>query len=159
MGSVVVDVMPKSAQLDPMGRAVTGAMPVLGFPQFVDVRQGKRFVLTVEGEVTREVLASARLLAEKTLTTPGVEEIVSVREAGDATDLDDDVDTDWTDMEYWGAGDTVTGDVSGHTPRALPKHHQIDESMLGDVQAGSYYGRAEDVKSDAQRAADEAAGN
>ncbi|WP_431310504.1 phosphoribosylformylglycinamidine synthase subunit PurS [Mobilicoccus caccae] len=149
MGSVVVDVMPKSAQLDPMGRAVTGAMPVLGFPQFVDVRQGKRFVLTVEGEVTREVLASARLLAEKTLTTPGVEEIVSVREAGDATDLDDDVDADWEDMpEHWGGGDTVPPEVGSYRPRKPVAHHRIDESMLGQVEAGSYYGRAEDVRSD-----------
>ena len=31
-----------------------------------------------------------------------------MREAGDATDLDDDVDDDWEDMpEHWGGGDTV----------------------------------------------------
>ena len=45
MGSVVVDVMLKPEILDPQGQAVAGALPRLGFDQFTDVRQGKRFVL------------------------------------------------------------------------------------------------------------------
>ena len=79
MGNVVVDVMLKSEILDPQGQAVAGALPRLGFNQFTDVRQGKRFVLTVEGEVTDEVLAAAREAAETMLSNPVIEDVVSVR--------------------------------------------------------------------------------
>ena len=79
MGIVVVDVMLKSEILDPQGQAVAGALPRLGFNQFTDVRQGKRFELTVEGEVTDEVLAAARSAAETMLSNPVIEDVVSVR--------------------------------------------------------------------------------
>ena len=64
MGNVVIDVMLKPEILDPQGQAVNGALPRLGFGQFTDVRQGKRFVLSVDGDVTDEVLAAAREAAE-----------------------------------------------------------------------------------------------
>ena len=51
MARVVVDVMPKPEILDPQGKAVTGALARLGFAG-MSVRQGKRFELEVEGEVT-----------------------------------------------------------------------------------------------------------
>ena len=79
MGIVVVDVMLKSEILDPQGQAVSGALPRLGFNHFIDVRQGKRFELTVEGEVTEEVLAAARGAAETMLSNPVIEDVVSVR--------------------------------------------------------------------------------
>ena len=79
MGNVVVDVMLKSEILDPQGQAVAFALPRLGFHQFTDVRQGTRFVLTVEGEVTDEVLAAAREAAETMLSNPVIEDVVSVR--------------------------------------------------------------------------------
>ena len=79
MGIVVVDVMLKSEILDPQGQAVAGALPRLGFNQFTAVRQGKRFVLTVEGEVTDQVLAAARAAAETMLSNPVIEDVVSVR--------------------------------------------------------------------------------
>jgi phosphoribosylformylglycinamidine synthase PurS subunit len=79
MGNVVVDVMLKSEILDPQGQAVAFALPRLGFHKFTDVRQGKRFVLTVEGEVTDEVLAAAREAAETMLSNPVIEDVVSVR--------------------------------------------------------------------------------
>lgn len=84
MGNVVVDVMLKSEILDPQGQAVAGALPRLGFHQFSDVRQGKRFVLTVDGEVTAEVLAAAREAAETMLSNPVIEDVVSVRVEGPA---------------------------------------------------------------------------
>ena len=79
MGIVVIDVMLKSEILDPQGQAVAFALPRLGFNQFTDVRQGKRFVLTVEGEVTDVVLAAAREAAETMLSNPVIEDVVSVR--------------------------------------------------------------------------------
>src|SRR3954468_17511950 len=78
MGNVVVDVMLKPEILDPQGQAVAGALPRLGFDQFTDVRQGKRFVLTVDGDVTDEHLLAAREAAEKLLSNPVIEDVVSI---------------------------------------------------------------------------------
>ncbi len=79
MGTVVVDVMPKQEILDPQGQAVAGALRRLGLGQFADVRQGKRFTLQVEGEVTEDVLAAAREAAQTLLSNPVIEDVVSVR--------------------------------------------------------------------------------
>ncbi|TWP38969.1 phosphoribosylformylglycinamidine synthase subunit PurS [Leekyejoonella antrihumi] len=79
MGHVVIDVMPKTEILDPQGQAIAGALPRLGIDQFADVRQGKRFVLAVDGDVTQEHLAQARAAAEKMLSNPVIEDVVSVR--------------------------------------------------------------------------------
>ena len=89
MGTVVVDVMLKSEILDPQGQAVAGALPRLGFNQFTDVRQGKRFVLTVEGEVTEQVLAAARKAAETMLSNPVIEDVVGVRALSDVVGSDE----------------------------------------------------------------------
>jgi len=78
MGTVVVDVMPKPEILDPQGKAVRSALPRLGLDGFIEVRQGKRFELTVEGEVTDEVLAQARRAAETLLSNPIIEDVVAV---------------------------------------------------------------------------------
>ena len=89
MGSIVVDVMLKPEILDPQGQAVGGALPRLGFDGFTDVRQGKRFVLTVEGDVTDEHLVAAREAAEKLLSNPVIEDVVSVHVLDEATSSDD----------------------------------------------------------------------
>jgi phosphoribosylformylglycinamidine synthase PurS subunit len=70
---VVVDVMPKPEILDPQGKAVHGALPRLGFEGVSDVRQGKRFELEVDGEVTDEVLADVARMAETLLSNPVIE--------------------------------------------------------------------------------------
>lgn len=79
MGRIVVEVMPKPEILDPQGKAVVGSLPRLGFKQFTAVRQGRRFELTVEGEVTEADLAAAREAADKLLSNPIIEDVVSVR--------------------------------------------------------------------------------
>lgn len=79
MGRIVVEVMPKPEILDPQGKAVVGSLPRLGFEQFTAVRQGRRFELTVEGEVTEADLAAAREAAYKLLSNPIIEDVVSVR--------------------------------------------------------------------------------
>ena len=89
MGSIVVDVMLKPEILDPQGQAVGGALPRLGFSGFTDVRQGKRFVLTVDGDVTDQHLAAAREAAEKLLSNPVIEDVVSVHVLDDAEDAED----------------------------------------------------------------------
>jgi len=78
VGRVVVNVMPKPEILDPQGKAVNGALPRLGFSQFVSVRQGKRFELEVDGEVTDEILAAARRAGETVLSNPVIEDVVDV---------------------------------------------------------------------------------
>jgi phosphoribosylaminoimidazole-succinocarboxamide synthase/phosphoribosylformylglycinamidine synthase len=72
MARVVVDVMPKPEILDPQGKAVTGALGRLGFTG-ISVRQGKRFELEVEGEVTEERLADIRRAAETLLANTVIE--------------------------------------------------------------------------------------
>jgi phosphoribosylformylglycinamidine synthase PurS subunit len=74
MSRVVVDVMLKPEILDPQGKAVHGALPRLGFDGVVDVRQGKRFELEFEGEVTEERLAEVRRAAETLLSNPVIED-------------------------------------------------------------------------------------
>ncbi len=73
MARVVVDVMPKPEILDPQGKAVLGALPRLGFSGVNDVRQGKRFELEIEGEITDEVLAAVAQMAETLLSNPVIE--------------------------------------------------------------------------------------
>ncbi|MFN0284917.1 MAG: phosphoribosylformylglycinamidine synthase subunit PurS [Kineosporiaceae bacterium] len=81
MGRVVVDVMPKPEILDPQGKAVAGALARLGFSEFAAARQGKRFELEVDGEVTQDVLARARVAAETLLSNPVIEDVVRVAAA------------------------------------------------------------------------------
>ena len=72
MARVVVDVMPKPEILDPQGKAVTGALTRLGFSG-VSVRQGKRFELEIEGELTDDRLVEVHRAAETLLANPVIE--------------------------------------------------------------------------------------
>ena len=72
MARVIVDVMPKPEILDPQGKAVTGALRRLGYDGLT-VRQGKRFEVEVDGDVTDEVLAQVRDAAEKLLANTVIE--------------------------------------------------------------------------------------
>ena len=78
MPTIVVDVMPKAELLDPQGKAVAGALTRLGEQRFSAVRIGKRFELTVEGEVDEATLASARQIASDILSNSVIEDVVSV---------------------------------------------------------------------------------
>lgn len=85
MPTIVVDVMPKPEILDPQGKAIAGALPRLGFTGFAAVRQGRRFELTVDGEVTEEVLAQARQAAVDLLSNPVIEDVVNVAVLAEGT--------------------------------------------------------------------------
>lgn len=78
MPTIVVDVMPKAELLDPQGKAVSGALDRLGVESFGAVRIGKRFELTVEGDVTEEVLATARRIADEILSNAVIEDVVGI---------------------------------------------------------------------------------
>ncbi|WP_417563059.1 phosphoribosylformylglycinamidine synthase subunit PurS [Microbacterium sp.] len=78
MPTIVVDVMPKAELLDPQGKAVAGALARLGESAFTEVRIGKRFELTVEGEVDDATLDAARRLADEILSNGVIEDVVGV---------------------------------------------------------------------------------
>lgn len=73
MARVIVDVMPKPEILDPQGKAVHGALPRLGFTGVQDVRQGKRFELTVE-QADEATLAEVERIAGTLLSNPVIED-------------------------------------------------------------------------------------
>lgn len=79
MPRLIVDVMPKPEILDPQGKAVLGALVRLDFENITSVRQGKRFELEVEGDVTDDVLERVREAATELLSNPVIEDVVSVR--------------------------------------------------------------------------------
>ena len=72
MARVIVDVMPKPEILDPQGKAVTGALKRLGFAG-LSVRQGKRFEIEMDGEITDERLEEVRQAADKLLANTVIE--------------------------------------------------------------------------------------
>jgi len=76
--TIVVEVMPKAELLDPAGKAVAGALSRLGKTEFSAVRIGKRFELTVDGDVTEALLAEAQQLADDMLSNSVIEDVVRV---------------------------------------------------------------------------------
>ena len=82
MPRVIVNVMPKPEILDPQGKAVHGALPRLGVEGVTDVRQGKRFELQVEGDLTAERRAELDRIAETLLSNPVIEDYTVEVEQG-----------------------------------------------------------------------------
>ena len=80
MTHVVVDVKLKPEILDPQGRAVLGALGRLGLSGVADVRQGKQFVLNIDGDVDDAKLAQIHEIAATLLSNPVIEDFtVEVR--------------------------------------------------------------------------------
>lgn len=72
--------MPKPELLDPQGQAVQKAMARLGITGVDSVRQGKRFEIHVEGQLTEERMTELEHLAETLLANPVIEDYtVTVR--------------------------------------------------------------------------------
>jgi phosphoribosylformylglycinamidine synthase PurS subunit len=69
---VVVDVVLKPEISDPQGQAVLGALGRLGHSGVRSVRQGKHFVLEVDGEPDA---AELREIAETLLANPVIEDV------------------------------------------------------------------------------------
>ena len=78
MPTIVVDVMTKAELLNPQGKAVAGALNRLGIDGFAGVRIGKRFELTVEGEVDDALLESAQRIADEILSNSVIEDVVGI---------------------------------------------------------------------------------
>ena len=81
MAIVVFDVALKREILDPQGRAIVGALGRVGLSGVTDVRQGKQFVLSIEGNIDAAKLAQIHEIASTLLSNPVIEEFtVKVRE-------------------------------------------------------------------------------
>ncbi len=74
MARVTVNVSLKSEILDPQGRAVLGALGRLGLSGVTNVRQGKQFVIDVEGDLDAEQLQKLHELAANLLSNPVIED-------------------------------------------------------------------------------------
>lgn len=80
MARVVVDVMLKPEILDPQGRAVQGALGRLGLAGVQQVRQGKQFVIDLDGELDEHRWALLEQLAAELLSNPVIEDFRIRRE-------------------------------------------------------------------------------
>jgi phosphoribosylformylglycinamidine synthase subunit PurS len=67
-------VMPKRTVLDPQGQAIQHALTSLGFSDIRDVRQGKFFVLDVDGATREAAEKQIEQVAREVLTNPVIEE-------------------------------------------------------------------------------------
>jgi phosphoribosylformylglycinamidine synthase len=82
MGVIVVEVMPKEEILDPQGKAIVNALKRMGIDSVVGARQGKRFELTVDGEVSEGALKDAEVAAQKLLSNPVIEQVIRISKSG-----------------------------------------------------------------------------
>ena len=73
MARVIVDVMLKPEILDPQGRAVQGALGRLGLTGVSEVRQGKQFIIDLEGNLDTDRVALVEQLAGELLSNPVIE--------------------------------------------------------------------------------------
>jgi phosphoribosylformylglycinamidine synthase len=67
-------VMPKRTVLDPQGQAIHHALSSLGFSNVRDVRQGKFFVLDLDGSTREAAEKQVERVAREVLTNPVIEE-------------------------------------------------------------------------------------
>jgi phosphoribosylformylglycinamidine synthase subunit PurS len=67
-------VMLKSTVLDPQGQTIHRALTSLGYEKVQDVRQGKFFVLKLDGLTREEARAQVEHIAKEVLTNPVIEE-------------------------------------------------------------------------------------
>ena len=67
-------VMPKSTVLDPQGQTIERALASLGYARIQNVRQGKFFVLQLDGLSREEATQQVERIAKEVLTNPVIEQ-------------------------------------------------------------------------------------
>jgi phosphoribosylformylglycinamidine synthase PurS subunit len=67
-------VMPKRTVLDPQGKTIHHALTCLGYAQVKEVRQGKFFVLDLDGVTHEEAQKQVEKISKEVLTNPVIEE-------------------------------------------------------------------------------------
>lgn len=80
---VSIHIVPRRGILDPQGKAVTGALHALGFPQVGDVRVGRHLVVEAEAASEDAARDAARQMCDRLLANPVTEdyEIAAVERA------------------------------------------------------------------------------
>jgi phosphoribosylformylglycinamidine synthase len=79
--------MLKPEILDPQGQAIANALPTLGFSGITAVRQGKRFEVEVDGDLTEDALAEVNRAAGTLLSNPVIEDFTVRVEAAEPDGL------------------------------------------------------------------------
>ena len=74
MATILINVALKPEILDPQGRAILGALSRVGLFGVVDVRQGKQFVLNIDGEIDEAKIAQINEIASTLLSNPVIED-------------------------------------------------------------------------------------
>jgi phosphoribosylformylglycinamidine synthase PurS subunit len=69
-----VHVLMKSTVLDPQGQAIQHALASLGYAQVKDVRQGKFFILDLDGMSREDAQRQVERIAREVLANPVIEE-------------------------------------------------------------------------------------
>ena len=67
-------VMPKRTVLDPQGQTIQHALSGLGYNSVKDVRQGKFFVLNLDGLTREDAQSQTERISKEVLTNPVIEE-------------------------------------------------------------------------------------
>ena len=67
-------VMPKRTVLDPQGKTIQSALASLGFGQVKEVRQGKFFVLDLNGWSREDAQKHVQRISAEVLANPVIEE-------------------------------------------------------------------------------------
>jgi phosphoribosylformylglycinamidine synthase PurS subunit len=67
-------VMPKRTVLDPQGKTIQNALASLGYAQVKDVRQGKFFVLDLNGWSREDARKHVERISSEVLANPVIEE-------------------------------------------------------------------------------------
>jgi phosphoribosylformylglycinamidine synthase len=66
--------MPKRTVLEPQGQTIQHALSGLGFSAVKDVRQGKFFVLNLDGLTREDAQSQTERISKEVLTNPVIEE-------------------------------------------------------------------------------------
>jgi phosphoribosylformylglycinamidine synthase len=69
-----VRVLMKSTVLDPQGQTIQHALASLGYAQVKDVRQGKFFILELDGMTREDAQQQVERIAREVLANPVIEE-------------------------------------------------------------------------------------
>lgn len=65
----------KKSVLDPQGKTIQGALAKMGYQGVADVRQGKYFEVTLDGQLDRQAAEKeVERIAREVLTNPVIEE-------------------------------------------------------------------------------------
>ena len=83
MEKIIVEVMLKPEILDPQGRAIQGVFNRDGQTAVINLRQGKRFEISVAGPITDELLDEIEELAATVLSNPVIENYAIYTDEGD----------------------------------------------------------------------------